>query len=450
MRLFKTIKIAFLFLPLLSLAACEHTLAPRPEKPGKPEEPSLVFSEHVLPIFHNNCAFNGCHGEQNAQVGLQFLTWDTIVRGSDAGEVIIPFVPEQSLMIEMVSGIGQPRMPFNSTPLDSATIDTLRQWIAMGAKTDGGTVPYSNPGPRLFVPNRGDDWVSIIDPEFLTVGRIVNSNPDSMGDARPVAVTAGAERWYLALRHRAEIWQYDRAQNQVQATATLEGQPAHLVLANAKLYAALDSANGDATNRIAVLDAESMQAIGTVTVQSQPVALATSADGSRVFVANRSSDWISVIDTGTDAVVAEFPLVAGGDPAAAPVYKPVSLALSQDGSTLWVGCEGISQVRAYNSADGALLAEISVRPFPGQIALSVDGSKLYVPNRNSDRLTRRRCRCKKWHRFSAWQRRPAARSLRMANTFSSATAMPMASTSRAVCPASAATLLFSMPARINC
>ncbi|RMD96057.1 MAG: hypothetical protein D6814_12105 [Calditrichaeota bacterium] len=388
-KLQNNLPILMILLFVVDFWGCEHSLEPlrNQQKPKPPSEATLVFSKHVLPIFQKNCAFNGCHGEQNAQVGLQLLSWESIVQGSDAGEVIIPFAPQQSLLIEMVSGIGQPRMPFNSPPLDSTTIDTLRQWISEGAPKDDGTIPYSHPGPRLFVPNRGDGWISIIDPAFQTVGRIVSLNNGGIKNPRPTAIAANAEHWFVAVRGASEIWQYDRERNEMLAKAELDGQPSHLILVGGKLYVAVDSTNGKVSNQVAIIDAETMQTLKTITVQREPVALAAAADGSLVFVANRGADWISVIDPRSDTVVRGFPLVESGEPDGPAMYEPISLALSSDAATLWVGCKRISQVRAYDASDGRLLAEISVRPFPGQIALSADGSKLYVPNQDSDRLT---------------------------------------------------------------
>jgi len=75
------------------------------------------------------------------------------------------------------------------------------------------------------------------------------------------------------------------------------------------------------------LTCEPVGDVGRQTFASPQVdPIAVSSDGSRVYVANTTSDSVSVIDTATLAVVAEIPVGV----------EPVSLALRPNGAELWV------------------------------------------------------------------------------------------------------------------
>lgn len=356
---------------------------------NKPHEPELTidFARDVLPIFQQNCAVNGCHGEQNAQVGLKLTTHANILAGSEAGEAVIPFAPEQSLLIEMVTGKGLPQMPLNSPALSAGQIDTLRQWIREGARDEAGRIPHQTPGPRLLIPNRGDALISIVHLELLTVSRLIPVTEDSTQTTFPSAVTGDAENWFVALRGVNEIRRYDILENTRKATARLPRPPFQLALAAGKLFVTHDRDPSGPLDQITALDPVSLATAAVLQVEAEPVALAAGNDDTRLYVACRTADWISVIDAQAAAVISGFPLEPGNPPAQVGVHKPVSLALSTDGQTLWVSCEGSNQVRVYGAADGTLLAQVGVQAGPGQIAMAPDGSRAYIPNRRTDRVT---------------------------------------------------------------
>ncbi|MDQ7066379.1 MAG: c-type cytochrome domain-containing protein [candidate division KSB1 bacterium] len=195
-----------LLLLLLMLSACKYTMALLPPGRDAPDRNVPVSFEHLVsPNFQANCAFNGCHGEQNAQVGLQLLSWETVVRGSEAGEVIIPYWPEQSLIMDMLTGRDQPQMPFNCAPLDSVLIDTFRLWIAEGAPRDDGTILYSEPGPRLIVPNWEDGWTSVISLDGLVISRLIQVAADDGSPPRPVHGVGDSESMYVAEENGSQI-----------------------------------------------------------------------------------------------------------------------------------------------------------------------------------------------------------------------------------------------------
>jgi hypothetical protein len=93
-------------------------------------EPDRLFREQVAPILERRCV--GCHGTEAPKGGLSLATARGVLRGGQSGPVVEPGKPEESLLIEMVSG-NAPEMPQKDKPLSPEQVDGLRRWIAEGA-----------------------------------------------------------------------------------------------------------------------------------------------------------------------------------------------------------------------------------------------------------------------------------------------------------------------------
>ena len=96
----------------------------------------------------------------------------------------------------------------------------------------------------------------------------------------------------------------------------------------------------------------------------------------RLYVANGNEDSVSVIDTSTDRVVNT--LVIKPFREAAFGAAPTALALSHDGSTLYVACGGLNAIAVFRTSDGKLAGMIPTAWYPAGLALSPDGKYLAV------------------------------------------------------------------------
>jgi hypothetical protein len=86
---------------------------------------NVSFQNDVQPIFIARCVV--CHGGTN---GLFLNTYDNVMKGGINGAVIIPGdVYNSRLAYYVYSGY----MPFRNTPLTSIEIQTILDWIALGA-----------------------------------------------------------------------------------------------------------------------------------------------------------------------------------------------------------------------------------------------------------------------------------------------------------------------------
>jgi Protein of unknown function (DUF1549)/Protein of unknown function (DUF1553)/Planctomycete cytochrome C len=104
------------------------------------DDPS--FRAHVAPLLTRHCL--RCHEGKHAKGGLDLATAKGVLAGAEGGAVVVPGKPEESRLIEAVSG-QHPDMPKNGKPLSSQEIRTLRDWVAGGAKWPEGVVLKNDP-----------------------------------------------------------------------------------------------------------------------------------------------------------------------------------------------------------------------------------------------------------------------------------------------------------------
>ncbi len=101
---------------------------------GRAAEP-INFAETVAPIFEQRCV--RCHSADKPKGGLSLASRDAALRGGESGALFVAGKPDDSLLIEMVSG-AKPKMPAEGAPLTKGEIDRLRAWIEAGAKWPDG------------------------------------------------------------------------------------------------------------------------------------------------------------------------------------------------------------------------------------------------------------------------------------------------------------------------
>ncbi|MBX3219742.1 MAG: hypothetical protein KF795_04430 [Labilithrix sp.] len=123
------------------------------------QNPTVSFAKDVMPIFTQSCAFSSCHGSASGSSNGVFLggtdptrVHESIVDVRSSKLPAMAFVkagdPRESFLLRKMDGsqcaldaqctgsdCGQ-SMPHNDDALPLETRDTLRRWIAQGAKND--------------------------------------------------------------------------------------------------------------------------------------------------------------------------------------------------------------------------------------------------------------------------------------------------------------------------
>ncbi len=132
---------AVVLLPAIALIAsgsCTTKFKPPPNAPGLTR---TVTPDSVQTIFDGNCAFDGCHAgpsPPHAQMDLSADSSYTMIvnRASIACaplKRVLPFDPNNSCLMDRITGRVTPQMPLGGTPLPGADTTTIHNWIKQGA-----------------------------------------------------------------------------------------------------------------------------------------------------------------------------------------------------------------------------------------------------------------------------------------------------------------------------
>src|SRR5690348_514273 len=81
------------------------------------------FRQSVAPLIETRCL--RCHGE-NAEGGFSLATAAKLAMGGDSGPALAPGKPEESLLIQMISG-EKPEMPKGGKSLSADEVAVLRR-----------------------------------------------------------------------------------------------------------------------------------------------------------------------------------------------------------------------------------------------------------------------------------------------------------------------------------
>ncbi|MEI6289682.1 MAG: c-type cytochrome domain-containing protein [Chloroflexota bacterium] len=109
--------------------AAGNTVVPAGNAAG--QNPEVSFSKDILPIFQTSCV--SCHGGERTSKGLDLKTYDSLLKGSQNGSVLVPGDTANSkLMQSILSG----KMPKRGNKLTQDQINLLLNWINSGAKNN--------------------------------------------------------------------------------------------------------------------------------------------------------------------------------------------------------------------------------------------------------------------------------------------------------------------------
>lgn len=88
------------------------------------------FQERIAPVLERACV--GCHRGVAARAKLSLDTREGLIAGGESGPAIEPGSPDDSLLLDMVSG-DDPAMPQDAEPLTAVEVADLARWIEGGA-----------------------------------------------------------------------------------------------------------------------------------------------------------------------------------------------------------------------------------------------------------------------------------------------------------------------------
>ncbi len=103
------------------------------------------YLSDVKPLLEHKCY--ACHAALKQQGGLRLDTAASLVTGGESGAAVTAGRPNDSLLIDVLTGDAGFRMPpaNEGAPLTEQEIDLFRAWIADGAHGPAGEQPQTDP-----------------------------------------------------------------------------------------------------------------------------------------------------------------------------------------------------------------------------------------------------------------------------------------------------------------
>lgn len=89
---------------------------------------TVSFANDILPILENRCA--NCHGRMQTEEGLNLLSYEAVMAGSNNGLVVIPGDAANSLLVELVA---TQEMPKRGPKLTLPQVQLIMDWVNQGA-----------------------------------------------------------------------------------------------------------------------------------------------------------------------------------------------------------------------------------------------------------------------------------------------------------------------------
>jgi hypothetical protein len=100
----------------------------------------VSYQKDVAPVLAKNCA--SCHlpGQEGyVASGLDVSTYESLMKGTKFGPVVLPGDPLTSVLVMLIEGRADPsiKMPHGGAqPLTADEIKAIRRWVKQGAKNN--------------------------------------------------------------------------------------------------------------------------------------------------------------------------------------------------------------------------------------------------------------------------------------------------------------------------
>lgn len=245
--------------------------------------------------------------------------------------------------------------------------EALANAVVRGLYENNGLVPvgagpweFAFDGRWLWVSNELNDTVQAIDPATGAVQQTVNVG------RRPGALVFDGRYLWVVNQLDDTLQAIDPTTLAVVRQIQTDDRPAALLFDGAKLWVTSYS-----QNQVQAFDPQSGERVGDpVPVGLLPWAMAS--DGQRVWVANRNTDSLTIIDIRSPADAVTIP--AGGTPA----------GMAFDGKWMWVSLQNQRRINALNPATREKVYTITVGLRPSALAFDPASEQLWVTNQGDN------------------------------------------------------------------
>jgi len=241
----------------------------------------------------------------------------------------------------------------------SATVNTVIATITVGVRPE--IIAVNPSGTAAYVTNSVGNTVSVIDTATNKVTTTIAVGGVPIG----VAFTPDGKKAYVTLADKSRVAVIDTTSNTA-ATATIAlslGNPVGVVVNPAGTFAYVADYGAGSNGQlgmVSVIDVAKDLEVATIPVGIGPIGIATSPDGSQIYVSNYQSGTVSIIDTATNKATAE--LVVGS--------LPLGISVDSDGAFAYVNLSGSNAVAIIDLSANIARGPITVGSVPNYSAIT--------------------------------------------------------------------------------
>ena len=347
---------------------------------------TAVEYDQIQQLLDAKCT--SCHVGAEAARGLRLDSWQNLIAGSRHGEAVIAFDADNSLLIELVTKLvdGPHPTELDAEGLTDDDVALLRTWVAEGARSEAGAVPFAEASQLLYVANQGAAMVSVIDMETNMVVRTVDLTALGFPEnALPhhIQVEPDGSFWYVSLIAVNTVLKFNR-ENEIVGRLEME-RPGLLALdpVSDKLYAARSMAAVNPPHSIGVIRRAEMTVQEVDVFIPRPHALAIGPRGHSVFTSSLAVNQIATVDPEQESL--ELTTLDGDRP-----HVFIHFAVSPDGGIMVGTTELTSKLFVFDMRrvpDMTPVDTIDVNAAPWHPVFTPDGRWVYVGNNWDNSVT---------------------------------------------------------------
>ena len=233
--------------------------------------------------------------------------------------------------------------------------------------------PIAPPGVNeadLPPPDKSADGVGVFDVAAGRLQRVLKG----VSDPEQVAASPDGSRVYVASEDAASLVILDPRSGAV-VGKVLVGQEPEGVAVSPDGGLVLVTLEDEGV--VAIVDPRGQKVVGRIPVGKRPRSVLIAHDGASAFVSEEASASVARLDLGKRSLIARAQLPDKGD-------KPMGLALSSDGRTLFVTTGRGGHVLALDANDLHTTGSAAIGPRPWGVAVSPDGRRLYTADGPAD------------------------------------------------------------------
>lgn len=261
----------------------------------------------------------------------------------------------------------------SNVPVFDLATNTVVANVALTARPSGGGVAVNRQGTRVYLTSSVERGITVpvlhvIDATTHTRLPPIALNGPSGTSWSGVAVNLAGDRVYVANRNQGYVAVVDPAAGTVVSTIAVGSSPGALLVnpQGTRLYVA----NTDGT--LSVIDTSTHTVLHTLALPGSPSGMTINAQGTRLYVSSSQNNHVQVIDLVGHTVLATVPLSV----------SPFGVVLSRDGSKLYVSdyTLGNAQLQVLDTATHAVLSTVAVGSRSTGVGISPDGQRVVVSN----------------------------------------------------------------------